>query len=76
MNQSWGSVIQMIEIDPNDYSFDMHEQFERMAKATTLLRTISAIQQHMRWQFGEPPELRELEAAMLEAHTGWMASNC
>ncbi len=65
-----------MDIDPNDFDFDMQDQFDRMVKATELLRTIEQIQGHMRWQFGDPPELLELAEAMKDAQNGWLASNC
>ncbi len=65
-----------MDIDPNDFNFDMEDQFERMAKATALLREIEAIQTHMRWQFGDPPEFVELANAISDAQRGWLASNC
>lgn len=66
-----------MDIDPNDFDFDLEDQFARMAEATRLLREIGAIQQHMRWQFGENVSaFNELVDEMKTAQQSWVASNC
>lgn len=65
-----------MDIDPNDFDFDIEDQFARMVEATKLLREIEAIQRHMRWQFGDPGPVAELAEAINDAQTGWLASNC
>lgn len=53
------------------------QEFKKLAMETTAnLKRMTAMQEEMRWQFGDPKWWEDFEKEVGDAATGWISSHC
>ena len=62
--------------DYPDYDYEFYQFMDLMKEATEKLNQMTMMQEHMRWQFGDPEEYEKFVEAMKRATDGWMSSHC